>query len=156
MFCPYCDSLIRELPDSGTCPRCGGALSDAQKTKITTDVDSLEPPVGVYKQTFGYMEIDNTSVRFYEKFWVSEVVDRRILFSDITKVLYHPGRGFKSGFLSVRSKENQNEPWPKTEYAAMGDKTTVTFIEAQNETFKKVYDYLKLWANHSIADGTQA
>ena len=152
MFCPYCDSLIRELPDNYTCPRCGGILLDVQKP---ADFNLLAPPIGVYKQTFGYMEIDKTSVRFYYKFWVGDVVDRRIPFSHIVNVIYQPGRGFKSGFLSVRSKENQNEPWPKNSFDAASDRTSVIFIDTENDAYKKVYYFLKQWADRAITEGTE-
>ena len=36
MICPYCDSVITEVPNSGVCPRCGGLMSSIveKRTKL--------------------------------------------------------------------------------------------------------------------------
>ena len=36
MICPYCDSVITEVPNSGVCPRCGGLVSGVveKQTKL--------------------------------------------------------------------------------------------------------------------------
>ena len=33
MICPYCDSLIRNLPDNRTCPQCGAPLGSYIREK---------------------------------------------------------------------------------------------------------------------------
>lgn len=33
MICPYCDSLLKETPESGTCPNCGGPVGAPLRKK---------------------------------------------------------------------------------------------------------------------------
>ena len=37
MICPYCDSLLKEAPESGTCPNCGGPLKTERKNPMTLE-----------------------------------------------------------------------------------------------------------------------
>lgn len=37
MICPYCDSLLKETPESGTCPNCGGSLRVDENNPMTLE-----------------------------------------------------------------------------------------------------------------------
>ena len=94
MICSYCDSLFQKLPEGGICPNCNAPLAEAVKPKLP------KPPIGVYKQGFGFMELQEQGVRFYESYR-GDIIDRYIPYEEIYAVNFVPARKLL-GFLSVR------------------------------------------------------
>ncbi len=156
MICPYCDSLIRELPDNRTCPQCGAPLAasfteeqknqnyahTAKEKESTLDICFPEPPVGVYKDVAGYLELTEDSVVFLRRQFIRGH-KRVIPYSDIYAVTYQPGVTLNCGFLCVREWKDRNIPLPSVTAEAAVDETAVYFVKAKNERFRHVYAFLK-------------
>lgn len=142
MNCPYCDSRISNLPDNQVCPHCGAPLGEMNAPKR---LSFPEPPLGTYRQTFGFMEVQAHGLRFYQKFlW--DTLDRFVPYSELTAVCFVPG-GKKLGFLSVRDTQNENLQMPSVSREAAGDMTSVIFNSMENDRYCKVYDFLKQCAD---------
>lgn len=135
MICPYCDSLVRDVPDNRCCPNCGGPLGEPEKPKYP------EPPLGIYKQTFGFMETQAQGVRFYAKF-LGNITDRYIPYEELCTVCIVPG-GKELGYLSVRGKSNIDLPLASSVREAAADATSVIFTTSKNAQYQKAYDFFK-------------
>ena len=156
MQCPYCDSIIRELPDNRTCPQCGAALAayckaehiDEQNirceaaNKPAISISFPDPPVGKYKDAAGYLEVGEGSITFYRKHF-ARANARTIRFEDIFAVSYKPGVTLNSGFLCVREWKDRNIPLVQSSADAVFDETSVYFAKSKNEMFQQVYAFLK-------------
>ena len=160
MICPYCDSLIRELPNNRTCPQCGAPLAaswaeeqknqnhahTAKEKESTPKICFPEPPVGVYKDGASYLELTEDSVVFFRKYFIKG--HKRIIpYSDIYAVAYEPGATFSCGFLCVREWKDRNIPLVKSSTDAVSDETSIYFIKERNQMFHNVYEFLKQCAN---------
>ena len=143
MICPYCDSLLKETPESGTCPNCGGALASKgklNKKKFPT------PPVGLYENHVGHhIEIGEDMVTFRKRPGLSgrlsivEVVP----YSELYAVsIVRPGR-ILSGFLSVRSKAKKYYPMPTKITKAIDDDMSISLDDSDYSRFYKVYEFLR-------------
>ena len=144
MICPYCDSRIGVLPDNRSCPLCGAPLGAAAQKKPQFP----EPPLGKYKQTFGYMEIQERGVKFYEKFLLSDKVNRIVPYDEIIEVAYRPAvANSQMGFLCVRGWQDRYLPIAKTYSEACDDSTAVVFGYRENRKYYQVYEFLKKCAD---------
>ena len=141
MICPYCDSLVRDVPDNRCCPNCGGPLGEPEKPKYP------EPPLGIYKQSYGFMEIQEQGVRFYESYR-ERVIDRYIPYGEVYSVHFVPARRILGllpilGLLSIREKNDKKLPLAGTVLKAAGDATSVIFGKFEKEQYEKAYDFFK-------------
>lgn len=151
MKCEYCDSIIRDVPDNGVCPNCGGMLATEEnqqnkppEVKMEKKVRSLPaPPVGRYKDAAGYLEIGEDSITFCRQHFI-KAHKRTISYDDIYDVAYGPGVILNSGFLCVREWKDRNIPMPTCSADAVFDETAVYFVKSKNEMFRKLYEYLKM------------
>ena len=156
MICPYCDSLIRELPNNRICPQCGAPLAasfveeqknqncahTAKENESTPKICFPEPPVGVYKDAAGYLELTEDSMVFLRRHFIKE--HKRIIpYSDIYAVTYESGATLNCGFLCVREWKDRNIPLVKSSTDAVYDETSVYFGKAKNRMFHNVYEFLK-------------
>ena len=167
MICPYCDSLIRDMPDNNVCPQCGAPLGIYRDTGNGSRAKGHalkfpDPPIGVYKDVAGYLEIGKDSVTFSRRPWFKEH-KRTIPFSEIFAVAYEAGKPFNSGFLCVREWQDRKLPVPVIAYEVVEDETSVYFKMSDNEKFWHVYNFLKQCADinnaankdwRRIAEGT--
>ena len=135
MKCPYCDSRVSPVPDNRVCPHCGGPLGGVKELQFP------EPPLGKYKQTFGFMEIQECGLRFYEKFLLSKK-DRFVPYSDLLDVYYAPCET-NLGILCIRDKRSKYLPVPNTPMEASADMTSVIFTSRENERYRIAYEFLK-------------
>ena len=145
MICPYCDSRIGVLPDNRSCPHCGAPLSAEKQNKPIFP----EPPIGVYKDAAGYLEIGKDTVTFFRKPFFRGY-KRTIPFEEIYAVSYNPGADFCAGYLCVRQWQDRHLPMPTRVQDVVTDATGVYFKKSQNEKFYIVYTFLKQCAD--IAD----
>ena len=143
MICPYCDSRIGALPDNRSCPHCGAPLG----ADIEKSIQMLKPPLGKYKQTFGYMELQKRGVKFYENSWISQEINRIIPYDEIWEVAFQLAQKSRSGFLSVRGQQDRYLPIAKTVWKAIEDQTSVTFSYKENERYARAYEFLKQCAD---------
>ena len=142
MKCEYCDSIIKPVPDNGICPNCGGVLGEEERRECEALVFP-EPPVGVYKDAAGYLEIAQDSVTFYRNQWpIKKSIRQTIAFRDIYAVSYVEARPFMSGSLCVRQWKDRNVPMVSGADAVM-DETSVYFRKEKNQIFYQVYLFLK-------------
>ena len=151
MICPYCDSLLKETPESGTCPNCGGAL--ARKGELDRQSKTfLDPPIGIYKEGLMYIEIGETSLRLFEEILLCKKKNRTIRYDEVYAVSFNVGVGVRLGYLTVRSKNNKSMPMPTTQMKAVADDETITFSAYSNEKFYNVYTFLKKCAEINAAE----
>ena len=143
MICPYCDSRVDVLPDNRSCPHCGAPLGAAAQNKLQFP----EPPLGVYKQTFGYMELQEHGVKFYENTWLADKINRIIPYDEIIEVAFEMAQNSKSGFLSVRGRQDKYLPIATTVWEAIQDPTSVIFGYKENERYNCAYEFLKQCAD---------
>lgn len=102
MICPYCDSRVREVPDNRCCPNCGAPMGVVRSLEVT------EPPLGVYKQPFETLEIQEKGLRFRKKFlWLE--TDRFVPYEEVDRLCFVPG-GKELGFLCVRERNERERP----------------------------------------------
>ena len=142
MKCQYCDSIIKNVPDNGVCPNCGGAFGGA-KRRNSIELVFPEPPVGVYKDAAGYLEIAQDSVTFYRNQWPAEQnIRQTIAFRDIYAVSYVAARPFMAGSLCVRQWKDRNVSLVSGADAVM-DETAVYFKKEKNQMFYEIYLFLK-------------
>lgn len=146
MICPYCDSRISVLPDDRVCPHCGGPLGSAGGRKLQFP----EPPLGIYRDAAGYVEIGRDGVTFYRKHFF-RAYKRTVPYSEIYAVAYKPGKRFDAGFLCVRPWQDRHLPMPTRTQEVVWDATAVYFKEPKNEQYHAVYMFLRLCAD--IANG---
>ena len=133
MICPYCDSLFQKLPEGGICPNCNAPLAEAVKPKLP------KPPIGVYKQGFGFMELQEQGVRFYESYR-GDIIDRYIPYEEIYAVHFVPARKLL-GFLSVREKSEKTLPLAGSVLKASADATSVLLGKSENKQYQKIYEF---------------
>ena len=156
MVCPYCDSVIRDLPDNHICPHCGASLAlyskieckGQQKSQLQSTsrrvrgITFPNPPVGRYKDAAGYLEVGEDGITFYRKQFIRES-KRTIRFGDIYAVSYKPGVTLNSGFLCVREWKDRNIPLVHASSDAVFDETSVYFVKSKNGIFEQIYMFLK-------------
>lgn len=135
MICPYCDSLVRDVPDNRCCPNCGGPLGEPEKPKYP------EPPLGLYERVNGFLEIQERGVRFY-KSNREQITDRYIPYEELYSVHFVPAKMYL-GFLCVRERSDKTLPLVGTASKATADSTSVIFGNHKNEEFRKIYFFLK-------------
>jgi hypothetical protein len=135
MICPYCDSLFQKLPEGGICPNCNAPLAEAVKLKLP------KPPIGVYKQSFGFMELQEQGVRFYKKF-LGYKADRYVPYEELYAVRYVPA-GKELGYLSVRENNDKALPMAQSVQEASADETSVIFGSHRYEAFQEAYEFFR-------------
>lgn len=147
MICPYCESLIRKMPDSGTCPNCGaplGAYRSSYRAEGQAALSFPEPPVGIYKDVAGYLEVSKDSVTFYRNQWPLAAKTRRTIpLREIFAVSFEQGASFRSGFLCVRQWQDRHLPLAASGAEAVLDETSVYFRQSKNAEFHRVYVFLQ-------------
>ncbi len=145
MICPYCDSLLKEIPESGTCPNCGGTLKDRFRTKVQRSKWNYpDAPKGVYKDAAGYLEIEENGITFYRNQWpFAAKTVRTIPYSEIVAVSYKEGDFYGAGYLCVREWQDRHSELVSNASKAVLDKTSVYFNMKHNRTFLKVYQFLQ-------------
>ena len=151
MKCDYCGSIFQKLPEEGVCPNCGGIFPTAEERKAKLKFP--DPPLGIYKDAAGYLEVGPESVTFYRKQFI-KAYKRTIPYDQIVTVGFQPGKPWDSGHLCVREWQARNVP-VLTDPSKIWDKTTVYFRESYNEDFRKVYLFLKQCAemvNNTLDD----
>lgn len=135
MVCPYCDSLLEEEMNTSTCPCCGADL------EVFLQRERPAPPLGVYKQPFETLEIQETGMRFYKKFlWI--VTDRFIPYEEVDRICFVPG-GKELGFLCVRERNAKNHPLLHTAKKSFGDPTSIAFGSYFNDNYQRIYEFLQ-------------
>jgi hypothetical protein len=146
MRCEYCDSVIKTVPDNGICPNCGGVLpKNAEHSG--KGILFPEPPVGVYKEPNGYLEIGNNSITFHRHPWpVAPKTERTILFEEICTVSFEYPKPFSSGTMCVRGWQDRYLPLARGT-DAVTDPTAVYFGDAKTNTFRRLYEFLKQCAD---------
>jgi hypothetical protein len=125
------------MPEDGHCPNCGASVSEITSAPLAFP----PPPIGIYKDAAGYLEITKNCVIFCRKQLVTEHI-RTIPFREIYGVSYAPGRPLQSGFLCVREWKDRNMPFPDKPLHAADDETAVYFRQEKNATFEKLYLFL--------------
>ena len=151
MICPYCDSLLKEAPESGTCPNCGGAL--ARKGELDRQSKTFpDPPIGIYADGLNYIQIEETYVKLFTEMVLSEDWNHKIPYTDIDAVSYTPAVGICKGYLTIRDRENRLKPMPKSFWRTFTDKTTIWFEKNNNEKFYNIYTFLKKCAEINAAE----
>lgn len=143
MKCEYCDSYLAAIPVGGVCPNCGGVLSetdwDAEK-KLTLSFP--EPPVGIYKDAAGYLEIRTDSVTFCRERQILGNSVVTIPFDELYRVSFGNPQPWSAGFLCVRSWQDRHTPLAEQGKDAVTDETSVYFREEKTEMFFRVYSFL--------------
>ena len=138
MKCEYCDSIIRIVPDNGVCPHCGGMLPIKRSLR-----EFPNPPIGKYVDQSDFIEICDTYVRIYIKYW-GEDLDSIIFYKDICDVAFKESGSIRGGFISIRERCNSSIPMPKTTLQAYSDRSSFCFYdEEKNAVFYSVYTFLK-------------
>ena len=148
MICPYCDSLIRNLPDNRTCPQCGAALGGCigEKPVLKKDLVFPEPPVGVYKDVGGYIAVEKDSITFYRHRWpFTRKTYRTIPFHEIYAVSYIAPTTVMCGAVCVRQWQDRHIPLPTNDFST--DETSVYFAGHKAKAFMPVYHFLKQCAD---------
>ena len=145
MKCPYCDSIIKVVPDSGTCPRCGGSLTVCIQKKKSQRQELVfpEPPIGIYRFSDGYLQIAESCVKISKTTVHHGKVNNIIPYSEIAKVNYAPGKTLKPGFLSVRTEQDKYVPDPNTTLDRIEDKGIASVHKSNNDVFCRIYLFLK-------------
>lgn len=145
MQCPYCDSILKVMPDSGTCPRCGGSLADCIQKKKTQRQELVfpEPPIGIYRFSDGYLQIAENSVKISKKIVHHGKVNNIIPYKEIVQVSYAPGKTLRPGFLSIRTEQDKYVPDPNTILDEIEDKGVASVHKSNNDTFYRIYLFLK-------------
>lgn len=149
MICPYCDSLIRTLPDSRTCPQCGAPLGSCieETRKPKQKLVFPDPPIGIYRCGDVYMQFGENSVRIRKEYPNPMKTDRVIPFHEIVAVKYTAGESFKPGMLSIRDKGNMYVPFPSSFKESMKDSGTVVVHKRDNDEYYRIYLFLKQCAD---------
>jgi len=150
VICPYCDSLIRELPDNRTCPQCGAPLGSCIEgmRKPKKKLVFPEAPVGVYKDAAGYLKIEKDSITFYRNQWPAVSAKMRTIpLDEIVAVSFGKARPFCAGFLCVREWQDRHFPLATKSREIVFDETSVYFRPKDNEKFLKVYQFLRSCAD---------
>lgn len=146
MKCEYCDSLIKNVPENGICPNCGGALGI--EDRHSTELRFPDPPVGIYVDPAGdYIEISDTYIKTFKDIPLGKDVVTEIPFDTIYSVKFEPGAYFKMGFLCVRRLDDIEIPMPVKHSQAIKDNTTIVLSSTNNEKFYPVYLFLKKCAD---------
>ena len=104
--------------------------------------DELLPILGKYKGFYGSMEIRLDAVRFSKKVLFQKRTDRVIAYTEIAKVAFEKGMEKGSGGLWVRSRQDQDIPTEKPNYASV-DATAIDFGFGYNERMEQVYRFLQ-------------
>ena len=143
MKCEYCDSYLSAVPENGVCPNCGGLLPERKPLQFP------EPPVGVYKDVGGYLQIEKEQVVFYRHRWpfTSRTV-QMISFDEIYDVLYILPKALRCGAVCVRQWIDRNKPMPLDDFTM--DPTSVYFPQDDAVRFYPLYVFLKTCAERNM------
>ena len=147
MICPYCDSLLKEAPESGTCPNCGAPLSrEVRQAQEKQKLIFPEPPLGIYENQLGHhIELTKEAIVFRTRSKLSGPLTqiKGVPYSKLVKVMIRPGGILKAGYLSVLGEEDKYKLLPQRVWDAADDDATITFNRSYYQKFYKVYLFLK-------------
>lgn len=134
MFCPKCG---RDCGEGGYCVSCNN------KAPNIKSVDTkLEPPIGIYKVSYAYIELGVKTVTFHKKLPFEKEYERVVAYDQISQVVYEPGKGLTAGYLAIRERKDITRPIATRE-DALHDQTAIRFICSQNEEFYRIYEFFK-------------
>ena len=150
--CPYCGGVGL---NGNCCAFCGVQLisEDTADQKAKKELKFPEPPIGIYKDAAGYIEIGDHSVTFLRNLWpLAPKSKLTIPFDEIYAVSYAKGVTLNSGFLCVRSWQDRYIPLCDNSTDAVLDKTSVYFRKTKNEEFYRLFVFLKECENINKAE----
>ena len=156
MLCPYCDSVITEVPNSGVCPRCGGSLGvnrDLQERQSLNEERSsnrnenaLGIPCGTYKGISGGIILNEENLCIWCSI-LGKKYETTFSYNKLTKILFiRTGDYLDKAYLLLRGEDNKDVPVPRWDHLCL-DTTTVTF--ANNLLFQHIYYLLTVLAPES-------
>lgn len=134
MVCPKCGNDCGEFK---FCPMCGESLYQQKKPQFP------KPPVGVCKGIGCSMQIEDKGVRFIKKSWLDGKTERFIPYEDIVWVQYIPDTFRTIGLLSVRSKRDQELPFPSSLSNGISDSTSIAYYYDIEGKFRCAHAFLK-------------
>ena len=150
MICPYCDSLLKETPESGTCPNCGAPLScEIRQAQEKQRLAFPEPPLGIYEnQLKDHIEITKKAIIFRTRIKLSDPLTRIkvVPYSKLIKVTIRPGSVLKAGYLSVLGEDDKCRLLPQRVWDAVLDDASITFNRSYYQKFYKVYYVVNLYS----------
>ena len=104
-----------------------------------------DPPLGVYGGACGdTLEIRKDSVVFgkYDAF-TKYRRSVEVRYEELTDAAFQPSVGFNTGILSVRSRMNEEMPFPDKEIAAGLDPTSMLFLTEHSHIFCVLYEFFQ-------------
>jgi len=138
MICPYCDSLLKTVPENGCCPNCNAPLGASFREEENA---FPAPSLGVYEGISGdSLEIKEKSVIIRKEKTESGY---ELRYEELKSVLFKPAENAHGGYLSIRSSINEQMPFPANSWDAVRDVTTTVFTAAGNMVFWKVCEFLQ-------------
>lgn len=141
MFCPNCGN---NCGDANFCPECGRKLRTNAEVP-TTEVKKVEPPIGKYEGTFGYVEMGVEYLTVH-KMILFRTVERKIAYQDIVNVAYKKAVGLGSGYLAIRERKDRLRPIATSQNAA-SDETALCFGANTSDVFYSIYRHLETFVD---------
>lgn len=103
-----------------------------------------DPPLGVYGGSGGAtLEIKENSVVFGKYYALSNRRAVELRYEELIGAVFQPAASFNGGYLSVRSRCNEEMPFPVKEMAAALDPTSVCFLTEHSHIFWEIYQFLQ-------------